>query len=218
MATLTVGSFDLADCDVSIERENAKDRTAATIPLRAKTVRHLREYFKGRESDEPAFTMWRFPKGYLMIKSDLAAAGIPYVDDDGLKGCFHSLRVTFITNLDGTDASLAERMTLARHSMRGNLTLGVYTKIQAYNLKRVVEQLPNLPWPGEASEAQELKATGTDGKSGASNEALIGESRRTLTNSNKLSTLIAAQKPHFNRARQDSNLQPSDSKSGTLSN
>ncbi len=218
MATLRVGSFDFADCAVSIEREHAKDRKTATIPLRTKTARRLREYFKGRDPDEPAFTMWKFPKGWKMIKADLEAAEIPYIDDDGLKGCFHSLRVTFITNLDGTDASLAERMTLARHSMRGNLTLGTYTKIRAYNLARVVEQLPDLSWPGESSEAQELRATGTDGKSGASNGAFLLESHSTHTHNSDQQPLIAAQKPRFQRARQDSNLQPSDSKSATLSN
>ncbi len=240
MATLRVESFDLDDCSVSIEREHSKDRKAATIPLRTKTARRLREYFNSRSADEQAFRMWKFPKGSYMVKADLEAArrkwlkeakGNPaeykrreesdflkYIDDDGLKGCFHSLRVTFVTNLDKTDASLGERMTLARHSMRGKITLGVYTKIAAYNLKRVVEQLPNLPWPGESSEAQELRATGTDGKSGASNGAFSDEFQRTHMNSCEQHPSITVQKPHFQRARQDSNLQPSDSKSGTLSN
>ncbi len=175
MVTLKVGSFDLDDCSVSIERENAKDRKSATIPLRTKRTKQLREYFKGRGPDEPAFRMWKFPKGWKMIKADLEAADIPYVDDDGLKGCFHSLRKTFITNLDKTDASLAERMTLARHSMKGNLTLDTYTQVRAYNLKRVVEQLPDLPWPGESSQSEELRATGTDGRNlGARSGAQVG--------------------------------------------
>jgi integrase len=164
MATLRVGSFDFDDCSVSIVRENAKDRKAATIPLRTKRAKQLKEYFKGRDRDEPAFPMPKFPRGWKMLKTDLESVGISYLDDDGLKGCFHSLRMTFITNLDKTDASIAERMTLARHSMRSNLTLGVYTQVRAYNLKRVVEQLPDLPWPGTQSQAQELKATGTDGR------------------------------------------------------
>ncbi len=186
MATLKVGSFDLDDCSVSVERENAKDRRAATIPLRAKRTKQLREYFKGRDRDEQAFDMHKHPRGAEMIRADLETArkkwlkeakGNPAeykqreesdflkcLDSNDRKGCFHSLRVTFITNLDGTDASIAERKTLARHSMRGDLTLGTYTKIRAYNLKRVVEQLPDLPWPGSQSQSQVMKATGTDGR------------------------------------------------------
>ena len=164
MATLKVGSFDFDDCSVSIEREDAKDRRAVTTPLRTKRAKQLKEYFKGRDRDEPAFPMPKFPRGWKMLKTDLESVGISYIDDDGLKGCFHSLRLTFCTNLDKTDASIAERMTLARHSMRSNLTLGVYTQVRAYNLKRVIEQLPDLSWPGKQSQAQELKATGTDGR------------------------------------------------------
>ncbi len=189
MRTLKVGSFDLDNGSVSIMRENAKDRRAATIPLKTKRTKQLREYFEGRDPDERAFRMWTFPKGSEMVRADLEAARckwlkeaennppehkrrqesdfLNYIDDEGLKGCFHSFRKTFITNLDKTDATLSERMTLARHSMKGSLTLDRYTQVRGYNLRRVVEQLPDLPWPGESSESQAMRATGTDGNLGA---------------------------------------------------
>jgi hypothetical protein len=98
-----------------------------------------------------------------MLKADLADANIEYIDDSDKVCDFHSLRMTFITFLDSTDASLKERMTLARHSDRGNLTLGTYTdKPKVFDLRRIVEQLPDV-WPDKA-QAQIQKATGTDGK------------------------------------------------------
>jgi len=167
MKSLRVGSFDFADCSVTLEREYTKDRRQAVIPLKQKRAKQLKEYFKGRDPDEKAFPMHKYPRAAEMIRADLKEAGLSYVDDQGRKACFHSLRKSFVTNLDGTDASLAERMSLVRHSMRGNLTLGTYTQVQAYNLRRVIEQLPDLPWPGTAKpQTEAILQTGTCDNSG----------------------------------------------------
>ena len=237
--SLRVDSFDLDDGSVTLAKETAKNRKAATIPLKAKRARQLREYFRGKSPREAAFLMNKYARTYAMIEGDLRYARarwiretkdragrrqrwgtdfLKYIDDNGQKGCFHSLRNTFCTNLDRTDASLAERMTLARHSKRGSLTLDRYTDVRLYNLRRIVEKLPDLPFPGYESEAQVMRATGTDGKSGASNGAFPGESGRTTKNAGEQQPLMAVQNPRFQRGRRGSNPQPSDRQSDALTN
>ncbi len=160
LKSLTVSSFDFAVGTVTVEKEHTKNRIRAVQPLKDKRSKQLQAYFAGKQPTDPAFDMWKYPRGADMLRLDLDAAEIPCVDESGLIIDFHALRNTFITALDRTDATLAERMTLARHSRAGNLTLGTYTHVQAYNLRRVVEQLPDYSWPG--TECVEALATGTD--------------------------------------------------------
>ena len=162
--TLRAESFDLDDLTVTIEAGNSKHRCKDELPIRKDLGARLKEHFKGKLPTAKAFggTYKQLAdKTADMLKADLAEAKIEYIDSGGKVCDFHSLRGTFITALDKTDASLKERMTLARHSDRGNLTLGTYTdRPRAYNLRRVIEQLPDV-WPGKV---QSQKATGTDGK------------------------------------------------------
>ncbi len=239
LKALRVNSFDFDGGTVSLPREKTKDRKGATIPLKAKRARQLKDYFAGRSPRDAAFPMHKYPRTAEMVKADLRDARaawiretkdraerrqrrqsdfLKYIDSDGLLACFHSLRNTFCTNLDKTDASVAERMTLARHSMRGNLTLGTYTTVRLFSLRRIVEQLPDLPFPGAATEAEAMRATGTDGKSGASNGAFSGELTRTTKNAGEQQTALAVQNPRLQRGRRGSNPQPSDRQSDALTN
>ena len=161
--TLTIESFDLDDLTVTVEAGNSKRRHKDELPIRKDLGARLKEYFKGKMPTVQAFggvCNQLTPKTAKMLKADLSDAGIEHIDGNGKVCDFHSLRHTFITALDKTDASLKERMTLARHSDRSNLTLGTYTHIQVYDLRRVIEQFPDV-WPGKQ---QSQKATGTDGK------------------------------------------------------
>ncbi len=162
--TLKVESFDLDDLMVTVKAGNSKHRCKDELPIRQDLGARLKEFFRGKMLTSKAFggTYKQLTdKTANMLKADLANAKIEYIDAAGKVCDFHSLRGTFITALDKTDASLKERMALARHSDRGNLTLGTYTdRPRAYNLRRVVEQLPDV-WPGKV---QSQKATGTDGK------------------------------------------------------
>jgi len=81
-------------------------------------------------------------------------------DDAGRKADFHCLRHTLATALDQTGASLKERMAIMRHSDKSNLTLGTYSHVQIYDLKRAIENLPDYPWLG-SQQMQQAKATGT---------------------------------------------------------
>jgi integrase len=163
LRTLKVNSFDLDDFGITVEACNSKHRRKDELPIKRELGLKLKEYFKGRGPTDKAFGgsyQQLTDKTADMLKADLADAGIEYIVNN--KVCdFHSLRMTFITFLDSTDASLKERMALARHSDRGNLTLGTYTDMpKRYNLRAVVEQLPQV-WP---IQVQVQRATGTDGK------------------------------------------------------
>jgi hypothetical protein len=94
-----------------------------------------------------------------MLRHDLKAAGVPYETSEGVVD-FHGTRVTYITNLVASGASVKTCQTLARHSTP-SLTIGVYAKRSLHDIKGAVEALPDpiRPDPGVES----LRMTGTDG-------------------------------------------------------
>ena len=94
-----------------------------------------------------------------MLRVDLTAAGIPYQDDSGRFLDFHSLRVTYISQLVASGASVKVCQELARHSTP-SLTIGVYAKASLHDIKGAVANLPSLK--PEETDAAVLAATGTD--------------------------------------------------------
>ena len=161
---LKVSSFDLDEATVTAEAKRCKNRKEAVQLLRRARLKPLRGFFAGRGASDRAFNMPTHHYTADMLKADLAAAGIEYIDGAGRKADFHCLRHTLATALDQTGASLKERMTIMRHSDRSNLTLGTYTHVQSYNIRRAIENLPAYPWPGQQIGSQALAAAGTDGK------------------------------------------------------
>ncbi len=81
-----------------------------------------------------------------MLQVDLLAAGIPYVDVNGLYADFHALRHTYITNLARGGVSLVTAQKLARHSTPV-LTAQRYTHIDLQEQKVAVDCLPSLQRP-----------------------------------------------------------------------
>ncbi|KAA3639082.1 MAG: hypothetical protein DWP92_05190 [Armatimonadetes bacterium] len=57
---------------------------------------------------------------------------------------FHSLRVTYISALVGSGASVKEAQLLARHSDPG-LTIQIYTRTSLLDLGRVLNSMPETP-------------------------------------------------------------------------
>jgi hypothetical protein len=94
-----------------------------------------------------------------MMRFDSAAAGVPYETDEGV-AAFHSSRVTYISNLVASGASVKTCQTLARHS-DPSLTIGIYAKASLHDLETAVEKLPDLCIAPQAPES--LRMTGTDG-------------------------------------------------------
>jgi integrase len=173
LMSLTVSSFDLDNCKVTVKAENCKGRREAVLYLKKRRARELREFFKGKLPNVKAFNVSKHWRSADMVREDLEETeqrgyndqvlqeAIPFKDDKGREFVFHALRHTFITALDGTDASLGERTILSRHSPQGNLTLGTYTHPEPDRLREVIEQLPDYDFP---SQAMQQRLTGTDGK------------------------------------------------------
>ena len=86
-----------------------------------------------------------------------------YVDEAGRVFDFHALRHQFITNLARGKVHPKDAQALARHSSI-TLTMDTYTHLGIREFAGALDALPALPtMGGPASEAAELRATGTDG-------------------------------------------------------
>jgi integrase len=164
LRSLKVSSFDFDNCQVTVKAKNCKNRKTAVQILRYERAEQLKEFFKGKRPKDKAFNLPSHYRTAKMLKEDLEVAGIDYIDDAGLKADFHALRHTLATPLDETGVSVAERMNIMRHSRKKQgLTLGTYTHIKPYNIRRAIENLPPYSWPYQ-KQTEVMKATGTDGK------------------------------------------------------
>ncbi len=174
LQSLTVGSFDFDSATVTVKPEFCKDGKKAVQLLKHKRAAQLRAFFADKLPNAKAFDMPSHYRTAKMLHADCQAANIPIVDDTGLKIVFHSLRHTLATELDRTGASLKEQMTIMRHSDKSNLTLGTYTHVQIYDIRRAVENLPDYPWPGTQEKVGAM-ATGTDGREISTDRPLTGK-------------------------------------------
>jgi len=170
LRSLTKSSFDF-DADpptVTVKAIDSKHKHEDVLPLRPEMARELRARLVFKK---PADKMFHAPESErscwrtsMMIRADLKAAGIPYIDDTGKVADFHSLRHTFITNLAKSGVHPKVAQTLARHSSI-ELTMNCYTHIAIGNLVSALSKLPDLSSPQEEKNAKALAATGTDVKS-----------------------------------------------------
>jgi len=88
----------------------------------------IKKYLVGKEPIETAFNMPSVSMATIMIKKDLKAAGIEYRDAAGRDIDFHSLRMTFCSNLAlaGVHPTVAQQ--LARHTDI-KITMKYYTHV-----------------------------------------------------------------------------------------
>ena len=158
--TLRIGAFDFDNLTVSVEAGYSKHRQKDTLPLKSDLAAELKEFFKGKMPSVKAFggTYKRLTKKTApMIKADLEATGIAYIDDNGKVFDFHSVRHTFITNLRSAPSRVAQ--SLARH--KSSAMTDRYTHIRVHDERAALETLPDLSLP---SKEQQAKKTGTDDK------------------------------------------------------
>jgi len=94
-----------------------------------------------------------------MLRFDLEAAGIAFVDSSGRRADFHALRHSFASALARGGAHPKVTMDLMRHS-DVNLSMAVYTHTFLGDRKNALDVLPDLDQPSEAKAA--ARATGTD--------------------------------------------------------
>jgi integrase len=170
LASLTPESFDLtAEPPTAIlaARFN-KNRRPRVQPLPPDVAGLLRDYLKDRPAGQPIWggTWAKDNKGAEMLRGDLEAAGIPYVvegPDGPLYADFHALRHTYLTLGGRAGIDLRTLQELAGH--HSPTLTARYSHRRLYDLAGAVEKLPNfLPGDGPITEAETLRATGTDGR------------------------------------------------------
>ncbi len=159
LRSLTRASFDFDKCLVTVEAQHTKNGKEAVLPLRADTVEALKLFVAGKLPTAGVFDLPE--KTAVMVKADLKAAGIAYIDDAGRFADFHSLRHTTGTLLAAAGVHPKTAQTLMRHSDI-NLTMSRYTHTLTGQEAKAVESLPDLSAP--SSQAQRAVATGTDDK------------------------------------------------------
>jgi integrase len=141
LASLTPGSFKLdggAPC-VLVRAGYTKNGQEARQPIRPDFAAMLAGWLAGKSGK-----LWPgkwYRRAAEMLRVDLEAAGVPYVDDEGRVFDFHSLRVTFITNLAraGVHPKIAQK--LARHGSI-DLTMNVYTRLSDAEISEGLRGLP----------------------------------------------------------------------------
>src|SRR4051794_33867557 len=93
--------MDAGAPSVAVEAAYSKHRRRDVLPLHPGLVGPLTGWMAGKVSKDRLWPgKWAEHKqAGVMLKRDLAAAGIAYRDAGGRVADFHSLRHTFITNL-----------------------------------------------------------------------------------------------------------------------
>jgi integrase len=164
LRSLQVSSFDFEACQVVVRAEFCKNREQATQLLKHARAEQLQQFSADKPVEAAAFHLPSSYRMAAMLRADCHDAEIEVQNERG-KIVFHCLRHMLATNLDKTGASLKERMAIMRHSDRASLTLGVYTHVTTYDIRRAIERLPDYPWPG--TERTEVTASPQVKKGGA---------------------------------------------------
>ncbi len=154
--------FNFTESTVTVRASIAKNAKEATLPLSPDTARRLAEHMRDVAPDSPAFPgIWR-RGGAKMLHADMAEAGIPVFDEYGRKADFHCFRGTTATLLSEANVSLPTVQQIMRHSTPA-LTAKHYVRLSVVDKARALEKMPDFH-PGKP-EAENLQATGTDGRS-----------------------------------------------------
>jgi len=176
LASLTVADvlFDVDQPVIVLPGTDAKNGRRSTLPIRADVAAELlawiteraeavcgqRVGIAGRALPPADVPLLNVPTGLdKIIARDLAAAGIPKLDDRGRCVDVHALRHTFGTHI--VAAGIAPRIAQAamRHSSL-NLTMGLYTDPRLLDVAGALAALPSLTT--SLSDREPARATGTD--------------------------------------------------------
>jgi integrase len=152
LASLVAASLDLDSkpATATVKAAHSKRGKKDVLPLKPAIAAMMREYIRGKPGNAliwPAGSAapcehWRYHAA-VMVKADLEAAGIPYIDAQGRVFDAHALRHQFITNLARAGVGQTSAQKLARHSTP-NLTAGFYTHLE---LADQAESLDKVPEP-----------------------------------------------------------------------
>ncbi len=142
LRSLSVSDLSFGDLPfIKLKQKHEKNRQGSTIPLRSDLAKDLKAWVAGRELIDKVFTVL---VGLLdIMDKDIAAAGIPKVDELGRVVHIHALRHSFGTHL--SKAGVAPRVAQAamRHS-NISLTMSTYTDARLLDTSAAVESLPTF--------------------------------------------------------------------------
>lgn len=156
LASLTVGQVVLeGDAPhLVLDAADEKNRKGATIPLRKDLAADVRSFLRERPTDlrlptasgpRASDKLFDVPRSLVrVLDRDMAAAGIPKVDDRGRVLDVHALRTTFGTLLSRAGVSLRTAQAVMRHS-DPRLTANVYTDPVLLDVAGAVQALPTIP-------------------------------------------------------------------------
>lgn len=159
LGRLTAASFHLdgESPSVVVEACYTKNHKQAVQPLPRSLVEPLRVFLAGRDQDAPLFDMPSRPND--IFGRDLKAAGIAVRDRSGRVLDIHALRATYVTMLVRSGANVSTCQNLARHSTP-LLTIGIYSKMELFDARGAVENLPDFTQPAKITPSP--RSTGTD--------------------------------------------------------
>jgi len=142
LASLTPESFDLEAKLVQVHAAHSKRRRRDKQPLRDDLAALIRGWLVGRSG-----LLW--PGDWnedaaAMLRIDLKAGGIPYIDETGKVYDFHALRHQFISGLARAGVPVKVAQVLARHSSVV-LTMDRYAHLVGDDSSEALQKLPPLP-------------------------------------------------------------------------
>ena len=127
---------------VNVRASTTKNRKQAILALHGDLVSELKKLLAQLPPNENKLLAHLMPK-MSVFKSDLKAAGIEFLNADGKRADFHSLRHTLATNLARAGTSPRIAMEVMRHSDI-KLTTKTYTDAGLLPVADAVVNLPSL--------------------------------------------------------------------------
>jgi integrase len=143
LSSLTPESFDLDNGCIVVAAAHSKRRRIDRQPVRADLVELLRGWLPGRPGGKLWAGSWS-NNAAEMIRDDLKAAGVAYVDDAGKVADFHALRHTYISSLAMANVPIKVAQVLARHSTV-TLTMDIYSHSETRHETAALATLPAMP-------------------------------------------------------------------------
>ena len=125
---------------ISLRASTTKNAKSFVAPLRNEVVNALLAI---RSETISGKVFPKLPRLHRMVAKDWKAAGIDFIDKDGRRADFHSLRKTFCTMMQ--NAGVPQR--IAQEAMRHSdprLTTQVYTDTKQFNMRNALSSLPGI--------------------------------------------------------------------------
>ena len=156
LASLTVRSFHWDSLTVEIQAQDEKKGEGSFQPLRPETAAEMQHYLSNKLPGAKVFEGLTSDHTADMMREDLEAAGIDYIDAGGQVFDFHALRGQYGTLLAHAGVHPKTAQKLMRHSDI-NLTMNLYTHTLRGQEADAVNSLPDL-----SVGAGQVVMTGTD--------------------------------------------------------